>query len=114
MLARGGDVRGHEVTVAGPPLCILCEHDRRARVVVRDRCRDDTTAAQAITTGVYAVNQLFEIGLHVEVYRTCLDDLVRRRRTSALHTLDGSPETIFALSSFCAVVAVGALALTRR
>jgi ATP-binding cassette subfamily B protein len=52
------------------------------------------TAAQAITTGVYAVNQLFEIGLHVEVYRTCLDDLVRRRRTSALHTLDGSPETI--------------------
>jgi ATP-binding cassette, subfamily B, bacterial len=52
------------------------------------------TAGQAITTGVYAVNRLFETGLHVEVYRTCLDDLLARRREQAVHTLDGGPETI--------------------
>jgi ATP-binding cassette subfamily B protein len=52
------------------------------------------TAAQAIVTGVYAVNRLFEAGLHVEVYRSCLDDLTARRRVGAAHALAGSPETI--------------------
>jgi ATP-binding cassette subfamily B protein len=52
------------------------------------------TAAQAIATGVYAVNRLFETGVHVEVYRSCLDDLVARRRGQAVHTLSGSPQTI--------------------
>lgn len=52
------------------------------------------TAAQSITTGVYAFNRLFELGLHVEIYQACLDDLATRRRPAAVHTLDGSPETI--------------------
>src|SRR5919107_947363 len=52
------------------------------------------TAAQSIVTGIYAFNQLFELGLHVDVYRTCLDDLAARKRPAALHTLEGGPETI--------------------
>ena len=52
------------------------------------------TAAQSITTGVYAVNRLFETGLHVEVYRTCLDDLVARQRSHAVHPVARNPETI--------------------
>jgi ATP-binding cassette subfamily B protein len=52
------------------------------------------TAGQSITTGIYAFNRLFELGLHVDVYRACLDDLGARRRPAAEHTLDGGPETI--------------------
>jgi len=52
------------------------------------------TAAQSIVTGIFAFNRLFELGLHVDVYRSCLDDLVARRRPAAEHTLDGGPETI--------------------
>jgi ATP-binding cassette subfamily B protein len=52
------------------------------------------TAGQAIVTGIYAVNRLFEAGLHVDVYRTCLDDLTTRRRGDPVHTLDGPVETI--------------------
>jgi len=52
------------------------------------------TAAQSIITGIYAFNRLFELGLHVEIYRACLDDLAARRRPPAVHTLDGGPETI--------------------
>src|SRR5919107_1251944 len=52
------------------------------------------TAAQSIVTGIYAFNQLFELGLHVDVYRTCLDDLAARKRPAALHTLEGGPATI--------------------
>ena len=52
------------------------------------------TAAQSIVTGIYAFNRLFELGLHVDVYRTCLDDLAARKRPAALHTLEGGPETI--------------------
>jgi ATP-binding cassette, subfamily B, bacterial len=37
---------------------------------------------------------MFEAGLHVEVYRTCLDDLAARRRSRAVESLDGGPETI--------------------
>ena len=52
------------------------------------------TAAQSIITGIYAFNRLFELGLHVEIYRSCLDDLATRQRPAAVHTLDGGPETI--------------------
>jgi ATP-binding cassette subfamily B protein len=52
------------------------------------------TAAQAILTGVYAVNRMFEAGLHVDVYRTCLDDLALRRRPAATQALRQGPETI--------------------
>jgi len=52
------------------------------------------TAAQSIVTGIYAFNRLFELGLHVEIYRSCLDDLATRRRPAAAHPLDGGPETI--------------------
>jgi ATP-binding cassette subfamily B protein len=52
------------------------------------------TAGQSIVTGVFAFNRLFELGLHVDVYRTCLDDLAARRRPAAVHTLEGGPETI--------------------
>jgi ATP-binding cassette subfamily B protein len=52
------------------------------------------TAAQSIVTGIFAVNQLFEAGLHVEIYRNCLDDLAARRRPAADRGLVGSPTTI--------------------
>src|SRR4051812_14715364 len=52
------------------------------------------TAAQSIVTGIFAVNQLFEAGLHVEIYRNCLDDLAARRRPAADRGLVGSPATI--------------------
>lgn len=52
------------------------------------------TAGQSIVTGIFAFNRLFELGLHVDIYRTCLDDLAARRRPPAEHTLDGGPETI--------------------
>jgi ATP-binding cassette subfamily B protein len=52
------------------------------------------TAAQSIVTGIFAFNRLFELGLHVDVYRACRDDLAARRRPAALHTLEGGPETI--------------------
>lgn len=52
------------------------------------------TGAQSILTGIFAVNRLFETGLHVEVYRSCLDDLAARRRPTAVRGPIGSPETI--------------------
>jgi ATP-binding cassette, subfamily B, bacterial len=52
------------------------------------------TAAQSIVTGIFAFNRLFELGLHVDVYRTCLDDLAARRRPPPVHALDGGPEAI--------------------
>jgi ATP-binding cassette subfamily B protein len=52
------------------------------------------TAAQAITSGVWSVNQMFEVGMHVDLYRTCLDDLARRRRPTAVHRLDHTPDVI--------------------
>jgi ATP-binding cassette subfamily B protein len=52
------------------------------------------TAAQAITSSIYSVNQLFEVGMHVDLYRTCLDDLAVRRRPPAVHALDRGPEVI--------------------
>jgi ATP-binding cassette subfamily B protein len=52
------------------------------------------TAAQSITTGIFAVNRLFETGLQVDVYRSCLDDLDVRRRSGAVEALDGAPHTI--------------------
>ena len=38
------------------------------------------TAAQAIVGGIYSINQMFEVGMHVDLYRTCLADLAARRR----------------------------------
>jgi ATP-binding cassette subfamily B protein len=52
------------------------------------------TSAQSITTGIFAMNRLFETGLHVDVYRSCLDDLAARRRPHAVQALVGQPETI--------------------
>ena len=52
------------------------------------------TAAQSITTGIFAVNRLFETGVHVDVYRSCLDDLAVHRRPSAVHVLTGGPDAI--------------------
>jgi ATP-binding cassette subfamily B protein len=52
------------------------------------------TAAQSILTGIFAVNRLFETGLQVDVYRSCLDDLAVRRRHAAVEEPDGGPETI--------------------
>jgi len=52
------------------------------------------TAAQAIVTGIFSLNRLFETGLHVEVSRTCLAALAARRRRSAVERLDGAPEEI--------------------
>ena len=52
------------------------------------------TAAQSILTGIFAVNRLFETGLQVDVYRSCLDDLAVRRRHAAVEEPAGGPETI--------------------
>ena len=52
------------------------------------------TAAQSILTGIFALNRLFETGLEVDLYRSCLDDLVARRRPAADQEPAGSPETI--------------------
>jgi ATP-binding cassette, subfamily B, bacterial len=52
------------------------------------------TAAQSILTGIFAVNRLFETGLQVDVYRSCLDDLAVRRRHAAVEEQVGGPETI--------------------
>jgi len=52
------------------------------------------TAAQAITSGVWSVNRMFEVGMHVDLYRTCLDDLAARRRPPPVAALEGSPDVI--------------------
>ncbi len=52
------------------------------------------TAAQAITNSIYAVNQLFEVGMHVDLYQSCLDDLTRRRRPPAVRRLGRGLRTI--------------------
>jgi ATP-binding cassette subfamily B protein len=46
------------------------------------------TAAQAIVGGIYSINQMFEVGMHVDLYRTSLADLAARRRPPAVHVLD--------------------------
>jgi ATP-binding cassette, subfamily B, bacterial len=51
-------------------------------------------AAQAIGNGVYSVNELFEIGIYVELYRGCLADIRSRRRQAPTHRLTGDPELI--------------------
>ncbi|HEX8518502.1 MAG TPA: ABC transporter ATP-binding protein [Pseudonocardia sp.] len=52
------------------------------------------TAGQAITTGIYAVNRLFQTGVQVEVYRSCLADLAARRRPDAVEAPVADPATI--------------------
>jgi ATP-binding cassette, subfamily B, bacterial len=52
------------------------------------------TAAQAIVGGIYSINQMFEVGMHVDLARTCLADLAARRRPPAVHVLDRGPQRI--------------------
>jgi ATP-binding cassette subfamily B protein len=52
------------------------------------------TAAQAIMNSIYSVNQLFEVGMHVDLYRSCLDDLAGRRRAGGVPALGTGPEEI--------------------
>jgi ATP-binding cassette subfamily B protein len=52
------------------------------------------TASQAINSGVHAVNELFEIGIYVELYQTCIAESRTRRRPPSSHALCGDPEVI--------------------
>lgn len=52
------------------------------------------TGAQAVVTGIFALNRLFKTGLEVEIYRACLDDLATRRRADAVAPLHGGPRAI--------------------
>jgi ATP-binding cassette subfamily B protein len=51
-------------------------------------------AAQAVGNGVYSVNELYEIGIYVELYRECLADIGSRRRQPPTHRLTGDPQVI--------------------
>jgi ATP-binding cassette subfamily B protein len=51
-------------------------------------------AAQAVGNGVYSVNELYEIGIYVELYRGCLADIGSRRRQAPTHRLSGDPQVI--------------------
>ncbi|WP_445188177.1 LLM class flavin-dependent oxidoreductase [Pseudonocardia sp. Cha107L01] len=51
-------------------------------------------AAQAVGNGVYSVNELYEIGIYVELYRGCLADIGSRRRQPPTHRLTGDPQVI--------------------
>ena len=51
-------------------------------------------AAQAVGNGVYSVNELYEIGIYVELYRECLADIRRRRRRAPTDRLNGDPQVI--------------------
>lgn len=51
-------------------------------------------AAQAVSNGVFSVNELFEIGIYVELYRECLADIQRRRRQAPTHRLNSDPRVI--------------------
>jgi ATP-binding cassette subfamily B protein len=51
-------------------------------------------AAQAVGNGVYSVNELYEIGIYVELYRGCLADIGSRRRRAPTDRLNGDPQVI--------------------
>ena len=51
-------------------------------------------AAQSVTNGVWTTNRLFDAGIYVELYRDCLAELRRRRRSEGTRRLLGDPETI--------------------
>ncbi|MGE3284568.1 MAG: ABC transporter ATP-binding protein [Pseudonocardia sp.] len=52
------------------------------------------TTSTALRTTVYAVNQLFEQGFYLELYRRCLADCAARRRAPATAAVPHPPETI--------------------
>jgi ATP-binding cassette subfamily B protein len=51
-------------------------------------------ASLAILNSVFAVNGLFEVGVHLDVLRTCVDDCARRTRPAATHTRTADPAVI--------------------
>jgi ATP-binding cassette subfamily B protein len=52
------------------------------------------TATQAISEGALAVNELFDLGIYVYLYRRCIADTHARRRAPATHNLTGDPAVI--------------------
>ncbi len=52
------------------------------------------TASQAITSGVLTVNRLFELGMYVDLYETCVADIRTRHRPSPTRQLAGDPKII--------------------
>ncbi|WP_037075949.1 ABC transporter ATP-binding protein [Pseudonocardia spinosispora] len=52
------------------------------------------TANQSISNGVFAVSNLFEVGVFIELYRDCLTDIAARRRKPATRELTTDPTVI--------------------
>lgn len=52
------------------------------------------TANQSISNGVFAVSNLFEVGVIIELYRDCLKDIAARHRKPATHQLSADPTVI--------------------
>ncbi|WP_181779541.1 ATP-binding cassette domain-containing protein, partial [Pseudonocardia pini] len=51
-------------------------------------------AGNAIVGSVYAVNGLFEVGVHLDLLRTCVTEIAERSRPPGSHDLPGDPDTI--------------------
>jgi ATP-binding cassette, subfamily B, bacterial len=51
-------------------------------------------AGGAITSSIMTVNQLFEIGVHVDLFRDCVADIRSRSRPPGTASLTGDPTTI--------------------
>ncbi|SDF08542.1 ABC transporter ATP-binding protein [Pseudonocardia oroxyli] len=51
-------------------------------------------ASGAILSGVYAVNGLFEVGVHLDLMQTCVETLDARTRPPGVRELHGDPGTI--------------------
>jgi ATP-binding cassette, subfamily B, bacterial len=52
------------------------------------------TAGQSVANTIYEINRLYESSFHLDVYRSCLDDAVHRRRAPATRELHGGPAEI--------------------
>jgi ATP-binding cassette subfamily B protein len=52
------------------------------------------TSAQALSTGIYAINDLFEIGTYIRLYRTLMVDIRNRQRPQPTRQLIGEPQVI--------------------
>ncbi|MFR9806444.1 ABC transporter ATP-binding protein [Pseudonocardia sp. RS010] len=48
----------------------------------------------AILNSVFAINGLFEVGVHVDLFRACLDDIQTRRRSRGNESLNHDPAQI--------------------
>jgi ATP-binding cassette, subfamily B, bacterial len=52
------------------------------------------TAGQAVTNTIYEINRLYEASFYLDLYRSCLEDVARRKRGPATQRLRGGPAQI--------------------